>query len=162
MVFIPAEFLCEYRAAKKYSLFSSNGWWLNRWPFLGWLEAFVKVAAWCFVPFIQEKTGSTISFDRMAQQFAVETAIMLLTAVLIALAIIDRMVYREIISMIFVFPNNWAHWKVALAMYREGRTGINMRYLRIFCWLMFAGDIVKLLFFAVHDFSRLDVKRYVG
>lgn len=98
----------------------------------------------------------------MTPVFAVETAVMLLASVILATAVIDRLVYREIISMIFVFPNNWAHWTVALAMLRGGRAGVNIKYLRIFCWLMLAGDVIKLVFFAWHDFTRLEVARFVS
>lgn len=169
MVYVPPDFIPEYRPARKFSILSSNGWWLNRWPLLGWLETFVKIAAWCFVPYVQtESTSSslfgTIQFNVLSKPFALESVIMLLASCLIAAAIIDRLVYREIISMIFVFPNNWAHWTVTSNMLRngQGRDGINVRYFRIFCWLMLVGDIVKLIFFAVHDFSRLDVARYVS
>lgn len=102
-----------------------------------------------------------VPFESISKPFAIEAATMLLASALITAAIIDRMVYREIVSMIFVFPSNWAHWTVTSAMLRSGREGINIRYFRIFCWLMLAGDIVKLVFFAVHDFSRLNVARYV-
>lgn len=162
MVFIPTEFIPEYRPARKHSPFSSDGWWLNRWPLLGWLETFIKIAAWCFVPYIPAYTTPDIPFAFVPKPFAVETAIMIVTSLLMTLAVIDRFVYREIISILFVFPNNWAHWTVAMAMYRAGRLGINVRYFRIFCWLMLAGDTVKLVFFAFHDFSRLNVTRYVG
>lgn len=186
MVFVPSEFLPEYRPARKYSLLESNGWWLNHWPLLGWLETFVKMAAWLFVPRIvmdgakplpaatslsmlssllseqQQPQGATSAAAAAVRAaFAVETAIMLIAALLIAAAVIDRLVYREIISIMFVFPNNWAHWSVALSMLRYGKTGINVRYLRIFLLLTFAGDVIKLIFFAVHDFSRLNVSRYV-
>lgn len=162
MVFIPSEFLPEYRIAKKYSLFSSNGWWLNQWPLLGWLETFVKIAAWCFVPFVHVPNAPPVNPAEVPIAFATETLIMFVAAGLIGAAIIDRLIYRELISIVFVFPNNWAHWTVVHAMYKYGREGTNVRYMRIFCWLMFAGDVVKLVFFAVHDFSRLNVSRYVS
>jgi len=162
MVFVPSEFIPEYRPARKYSLLSTNGWWINRWPVLGWLETFVKIAAWCFVPYIPKVGAPLVDFKNFPQPFVLQTAIMFVASVLLTAAIIDRMVYREIISFLFVFPNNWAHWTVTMAMYRAGRDGINVKYFRIFCWLMFAGDIVKLIFFAVHDFTRLEVARYVS
>lgn len=161
MVLFPSSFIPEYRPARKHSLFSSDGWWLNRWPLLGWLETFVKVAAWFFVPFVSRPNAPAVDFKTIPYPFVIEIAIMLLASILLTVAIIDRLVYREIISMIFVFPNNWAHWTVTLAMYRFGPDGINAKYLRIFCWLMFAGDIVKLIFFAVHDFTLLQVARFV-
>lgn len=162
MVFIPSEFIPEYRPARKFSPFSSHGWWLNRWPLLGWLETFVKIAAWCFIPYVSVENAPLAQFETISHSFVIETCVMLVAAVLLTVAIIDRLVYREILSMIFVFPNNWAHWTVAMAMWRGGRNGIHVRYMRVFCWLMFAGDIVKLIFFAVHDFSRLNISRYVS
>lgn len=162
MVFYPSEFLPEYRPVRKFPLYSTNGWWLNPWPFMGWLETFVKIAAWLFVPFVLLKPIKSAPPESISPSFAVQTSIMLLAASLLTAAIIDRLVYREIISMIFVFPNNWAHWTVAISMLRHGRSGINIRCFRIFCWLMFAGDIVKLIFFAVHDFTRLNISRYVS
>lgn len=165
MVFIPAEFIPEYRAARKHSLFSPRGWWLNRWPLLGWMETFVKIAAWCFVPYVtldnQNANMANVDVRHMSPSFAVETLIMLIASALLAAAIIDRLIYRELISIMFVFPNNWAHWTVTMAMLRHGRSGVSSRYLRIFCFLMFAGDIIKLLFFTFHDFSLLSVARYV-
>lgn len=160
MVFFPSEFIPEYRPAKKYSVFSSSGWWMNRWPLLGWLETFVKIAAWIAVPYIPGRRVERI--PSLSPQVAVELSIMLLASILLAVAIIDRLVYREIISMIFVFPNNWAHWSVTMALYHNGRDGLNGKYFRIFCWLMLTGDVVKLLFFAVHDFSRIGVAIYVS
>lgn len=122
----------------------------------------MKVTAWCFVPYIPVENPVPVTRQSIAKDFSIETVIMLLASFLIAAAVIDRLVYREVLSMIFVFPNNWAHWTVALTMYRYGRDGVNLRYFRIFCWLMLAGDVVKLIFFAVHDFTRLEVARYVS
>lgn len=160
--YVPPEFIPEYRPTRKFSPFGSNGWWCNRWPLLGWLETFVKIAAWCFVPYVPVQGAPRLPFESMSKIFAVETAVMVVASSLITAAIIDRLVYREIVSMIFVFPNNWAHWTVTSAMLRSGRSGINVRYFRIFCWLMLTGDIVKLVFFAVHDFTRLNIARYVS
>lgn len=162
MVFVPEAFIPEYRAARKYSLACADGWWLNRWPLLGWLETFVKIGAWCFVPLIPVRDAAPVALSRMSPAFFVQLCLMFIASTLIAAAIMDRMfLYREIISMIFVFPNNWAHWTVFSAMYRYGQSGVSTTYFRIFFWLMLAGDIVKLLFFAVHDFTLLNVARYV-
>lgn len=120
----------------------------------------MKIAAWIAVPYIPGRRVERI--PSLSPQVAVELSIMLLASILLAVAIIDRLVYREIISMIFVFPNNWAHWSVTMALYHNGRDGLNGKYFRIFCWLMLTGDVVKLLFFAVHDFSRIGVAIYVS
>lgn len=161
MVYRPETFISEYRPARKHGLASSDGWWLNRWPLLGWLETFVKIGAWCFVPLIAVPSASHVPIESFSPAFFVQTLIMGVASILLAAAILDRMFYREVISMIFVFPNTWAHWTVLNAMMFGGRTAVNVPYLRIFCWLMFAGDIVKLIFFAVHDFSIALVAKYV-
>lgn len=163
MVFFAPLFIPEYRPSRIFSILSSNGWWLNHWPLLGWLETFVKIAAWCFVPYIPNPVHAPSSSlpERVLQLFSVQIFLMGIATILITAAILDRLNYREIISIIFVFPNNWAHWTVFTTMWRAGRNGINVRYARIFFWLMLAGDLIKLLFFAVHDFSRLNISRYV-
>ncbi|CAN8064883.1 unnamed protein product [Agarophyton chilense] len=126
---------------------------------LGWLETFIKIAAWIAVPHIRNRVPEQV--PTLSPPALIQFTVMLVASTLLLLAIIDRLVYREIISMMFVFPNNWAHWTVTLALYQCGREGINTKYFRIFCWLMFTGDIVKLAFFAFHDFSRLGITIYV-
>lgn len=163
-MYIPSKFIPEYRTARKHSLLSTNGWWLNRWPILGWLETFVKIAAWCFVPFIhsipKQPLSTVTQLSGLTPTFATQTFLMFIASFGMALAILDRLNYRELVSILFVFPNNWAHWSVFLAMYRNGRVALNIRYFRMFCCLMLAGDLIKLLFFAVHDFKRLGISRF--
>jgi hypothetical protein len=163
MVYIPNAFIPEYRAARKLSIVSSSGWWLNRWPFLGWLETAVKIMAFVVASYVPVRNSGDFDVPAFSQypSFYLETFLMFGGASLITLAILDRIFYREVISMLFVFPNIWAHWTVAGAMYRLGRGGISTRYFRQFCWLMLAGDVVKLIFFTVHDFSMLSVARFV-
>lgn len=164
MVYVPESFIPEYRVARKYPLSWSNGWWLNRWPFLGWLETAIKAMAWLVVPYIPlPNVGNSMAFRSWEHRivFICQTVLMFGVSSLLSLAIIDRLFYREIIAMIFVFPMNWSHWSVTVAMYRYGPAGIDSRYFRVFCWLMLLGDIVKLLFFSVHDFRILNVARYV-
>jgi hypothetical protein len=164
MVFVPRTFVPEYRPARKFPLVASDGWWLNRWPVLGWLETVVKLAAFCvaaYVPLPEPHPYMPLLSDVSRVVFLAETFLMFGGSTLIALAIFDRLVYREIVSILFVVPNNWAHWTVVSAMYRYGRGGISVRHFRLFCWLMLAGDVVKLVFFTVHDFRILAVTRFV-
>jgi hypothetical protein len=163
MVYIPNAFIPEYRAARKLPIASSGGWWLNRWPFLGWLETAVKVMAFIVASHVPLRNSGDFDISARSQSpsFYIETFLMFGGASLITLAVLDRIFYREIISMMFVLPNIWAHWTVAAAMYRFGRGGISTRYFRQFCWLMLTGDVVKLMFFTVHDFSMLSVARFV-
>ena len=162
-MFVPSHFIAEFRDARKYSILSSKGWWLNRWPPLGWLETIVKVAAWYYagrVP-VPEGAGPPDLHIPQTTRLA-QTWTMLMASGLLAAAIIDRLVYREIISMIFVLPNNWAHWTVVRALARASKSPFSGTDFRTFCWLMLAGDIVKLVFFAVHDFNIASVAKHVG
>ncbi len=59
--------------------------------------------------------------------------------------------------MLFVFPNNWAHWSVYAALAERRVDGVA---LRSFLWLMFAGDVVKLVFFVVHGFEIKALAKY--
>lgn len=162
MVYHPARFISEYPACRKASIFSSDGWWLNRWPILGWMETFVKVFAWTFVPSAIAPVSSTATTSDVlmsAEEFS-QAFIMGLASVLLAAAIVDRLVYRELVSIVFVFPNNWAHWSVFLALAR-GSQQIRTESFRAFLWLMFAGDVIKLVFFAVHGFEIKAIAKVV-
>lgn len=165
MVFFPPTFLAEYRVARKYPVLSLDGWWVNRWPLLGWLETILKLTAFAVAVYVPLPNPPPFSPPRShvdRASFYCETFLMFGAAVLLSLAIFDRVfLYREVISLLFVFPNMWAHWHVFLAMFRYGRAGISARYFRMFCLLMLSGDVVKLLFFAMHDFSMLNIARYV-
>ena len=149
MVYIPATFISEYPSARKHSLFSRAGWWLNKWPTLAWIETFVKIAAWLWVPSaigpVRQGATGIHSAERIMQ-----TVIMGIASALLACAIIDRLVYREVISMIFVLPNNAAHWGIFYALLRGSIDTYAYRY---FLYLMLTGDVVKLLFFIVHGFE---------
>lgn len=227
MVYIPPHFIAEWREARKASIFSSAGWWLNRWPALGWAETLLKVIAWTYAPYVAlvppapgapsvfltapaEAAGAAATTTAAAggadagtaavaaaaaaaaagattaaaatlpaspravvaalagapgfagdAAFALQTGVMAAAAALILAAIIDRLVYREVISAIFVVPNSWAHVVVVASMVRGGRGGVDAAALRGFCWWMLAGDVIKLVFFAVHDFDIIAVAKYV-
>ncbi|GAB0495646.1 hypothetical protein MMPV_006950 [Pyropia vietnamensis] len=223
MVYIPPHFIAEWREARKASVFSSAGWWLNRWPALGWAETILKAIAWTYAPYVAlvppppgapsvfltdpavaagaataagaaGAAATTVAAGGAEAAaaagvtavgllpasprtmvaalaaapgfagdatFALQTGVMTAAAALILAAIIDRLVYREVISAIFVVPNSWAHVVVAASMVRGGRAGVDAAALRGFCWWMLAGDVIKLVFFAVHDFDIIAVAKYV-
>eukprot|EP00190_Bangiopsis_sp_CCMP1999_P004648 CAMPEP_0198727716 /NCGR_PEP_ID=MMETSP1475-20131203/4869_1 /TAXON_ID= ORGANISM="Unidentified sp., Strain CCMP1999" /NCGR_SAMPLE_ID=MMETSP1475 /ASSEMBLY_ACC=CAM_ASM_001111 /LENGTH=200 /DNA_ID=CAMNT_0044489831 /DNA_START=51 /DNA_END=653 /DNA_ORIENTATION=- len=164
-IWIAPKFVAEYIPARSVSPLRAEGWWLNRWPFLGWLETFVKGAAWYYAARTPQRGGlwggslSTVRLEPSAS-YRYEVYIMLLLTGLLIAAIGDRIFYREIISMCFVFPQMYSHVVVTGAMLR-GRAAISVRDFRIFIWLQFIGDLVKLLFFIVHDFNIKKVARWV-
>jgi len=168
-MYIASGFIAEYRESRGYSIFSSQGWWLNMWPFWGWIETFLKVFAWLFVFGIRSNSNpshpnNTVQSYSLSNYpaFRVQVIIMTIACIFLALAILDRLLlYREVISMIFVFPNNLAHWTVLKAMIDLGPNQISHFHLRAFLWLMFLGDISKLIFFKVHDFNIKAVAKHV-
>lgn len=113
----------------------------------------MKIAAWCFVP----KIRSATDIEPVTPARNVITAVMFIASCLLTGAIVDRLFYREIISMIFVFPNHWAHWSVYTALMERRVDGFALRN---FLWLMFAGDVVKLIFFLVHGFEIKALAKY--
>ncbi|OSX76487.1 hypothetical protein BU14_0188s0005 [Porphyra umbilicalis] len=208
VLYVPPHFIAEWREARKFSLLSTAGWWVNRWPALGWAETLLKAIAWTYAPYVAlvppppgaspvflsapvERAAAAVASDGAAAAaataaaalppslrvawsalaaapaftgdaaFALQTGVMLGAAALILAAIIDRLVYREVISALFVVPNSWAHVVVAASMVRGGRAGVDAAALRGFCWWMLAGDLIKLVFFAVHDFDIIAVAKYV-
>lgn len=162
MVYFPRTFIAEYRVARTLPLLSSAGWWVNRWPFLGLLETAVKLCAFlaaAYVPLGASSAPPATALERAP--FYAQTFLFFGGTVILSLAIFERvLMYRELISVAFVLPNIWAHWTVLAAMYR-GRAAVSVFHFRVFLALMLAGDVVKLVFFAVHDFSMLNIARYV-
>ena len=162
-MYVPDKFIAEWRDARNYGVLDSRGWWLNPWPFWGWVETFTKVAAWLFVFGMKNNVASASAGRTLADAgaaYKAQVGIMFLACFFLLLAILDRMLlYREVISMVFVFPNNLAHWSVLWVMV-QGPGAICIRNYRGFLWMMFLGDISKLIFFVVHDFNIKALAKY--
>ena len=73
-------------------------------------------------------------------------------------AIFDRIKSREIIAMAFVILNNIGHWGMLVAVTGEPGPGWK---LVAFCSLFLCGDLVKILFIKVHNFSVRDTSQSV-
>lgn len=129
---------------------SSNpsAWHVARWPLLAWVETAIKVVGQVFGIMALISAFSGEGFALPGGVRLVQTIIMAILALGLTVAIADRIRYREIISMIFVIPNNFAHWGIVLALL-AGQT----QYLAPFAALFLLGDIVKLVFIRVHQFT---------
>lgn len=68
-------------------------------------------------------------------------------------AIFDRFKEREIVAMVYVLPNNLGHWGMVVALASVPGPGV---LLIAFAGLMLLGDLVKLMFFRVHDLCVRD------
>ena len=77
-------------------------------------------------------------------------------AVGLTVAIVDRVIEREVIALVFVIVNAAAHWCMAIAVEISADVGA---LLVAFALLMLAGDLVKLGFLATSDFTVRDLPR---
>lgn len=85
-------------------------------------------------------------------------AILVLLSLGLLVAITDRYRGREIVAMIFILLNNLGHWGMVVALASEPGPGV---LLPLFAGLMLAGDLVKLIFLKVHDYTVRDYSRVV-
>lgn len=131
-------------------------WHVASWPPLAWLETVVKLAALTLgiVALGQALSGGAFALPgglRLAQFIILAFVSLGLVA-----AIFDRLIEREIVAMAFVVINNLGHWGMVAALAsKPGPGGL----LPAFAGLMLLGDLVKLVFLRVHDFSVRDTPK---
>jgi hypothetical protein len=135
---------------------ASPRWHVASWPPLAWLETAVKLVALILgvVALVQALVGGAFALPgglRLAQLI-----ILAFLALGLVAAILDRLAEREIVAMIFVVVNNLGHWGMVVALASEPGPG---GLLLAFAGLMLLGDLVKLVFLRVHDFSVRDTPR---
>lgn len=133
-------------------------WHVAPWPPLAWLETVIKLTALVLgtIALVQALSGGTFALPgglRMAQ-----LVILALLSLGLVAAIFDRFAEREIVAMIFVIINNLGHWGMVVALASEPGPG---GLLLAFAGLMLLGDLVKLVFLKVHDFSVRDTPKAV-
>ena len=134
----------------KQSPISSRSWHIARWPLLAWLETIIKLAALSIGIMAGVNALSVGSFTLPTGLQLVQFAILLLLSLGLIAAIFDRIADREIIAMIFVVVNNLGHWGMLLGL----ATGCD--YLLWFAGLMLLGDLVKVGFIRIHNFTVRD------
>jgi hypothetical protein len=135
-----------------------NEWHVADWPCLAWLETVLKLVAILIglVALVRATSEGAIALPsgtRLAQLI-----ILVVLSLGLVAAVLDRWRGREIVSMIFVLLNNAGHWGTVIALASEPGPGA---LLPAFASLMLLGDLVKLLFFKVHDFTVRGVSRAV-
>jgi hypothetical protein len=133
-------------------------WHLGKWPLLAWLETVIKLVA--IVIGIIALVGA-VSRGTFGLPSGVRLAQFIILAILslgLVAAIFDRIRDREIVAMVFVLLNNLGHWGMTLSLAAQPGAGA---LLVAFAGLMLVGDIVKLVFIRVHDFSVREFPRSV-
>lgn len=138
---------------------SSKSWHLSAWPPLAWLETAIKLVALAIGISAGIAALSEGGYALPGGVTLVQWIVLIVLALGLVAAIGDRWIEREIVAMIFVILNNAGHWGMVLAV--AGAADVSRR-LVLFAALMLAGDLVKLVFLALHtDFTVRDVPRRV-
>ncbi len=141
-------------------------WHVAPWPPLAWLETVIKVAALVVgvIALVQALStgvrwlpGGLPGWSPGGLRLAQLIILALLSLGLVA-AIFDRLAEREIVAMAFVVLNNVGHWGMVVALASKPGPGGT---LLAFAGLMLLGDLVKLVFLRVHDFSVRDTPKAV-
>ncbi len=127
-----------------------RSWHITRWPFLAWLETIIKLVALAIGITAGVSALSAANFAFPAGLRLVQFVILIILSLGLVTAVFDRIADREIIAMIFVVLNNMGHWGMVL-----GLTVASERLL-LFSGLMLVGDLVKLWFIRVHNFTVRD------
>jgi hypothetical protein len=126
---------------------SRRSWYVARWPILAWLETIIKLAALTVGIAAGVNALSAANFAFPAGLRLVQFVILIILSLGLLAAIFDRIADREIIAMVFVVVNNLGHWGMVL-----GLAGGSERLL-LFAGLMLLGDLVKLWFIRVYNFT---------
>jgi len=131
----------------------ARGWHVAKWPPLAWLETIVKLAAIVIGIAALAQALSVGTFGLPSGLRLAQLIILALLSLGLVAAIFDRLAEREIVAMVFVLLNNLGHWGMVVALASEPGPGA---LLIAFAGLMLAGDLVKLVFLRVHDYSVRD------
>ena len=135
-----------------------KGWHVAQWPPLAWLETGFKLAAIVVGVIALAGALSDGAWELPGGWRLAQLGVLAFLAVGLLVAILDRLAEREVVAMVFVILNNLGHWGMVAALASAPGPG---GWLPAFAGLMLAGDLVKLVFLKVHQFSVRDTPRAV-
>lgn len=129
---------------------SKGRWYIAPMSRLEWLETAAKTIAIviAFATFIRVFAPGELETPTGA--LGTQSRILMWMAIGLAIAVLDRLQQRELLSIGFVIMNDLAHWAMFLSLL-SGLT--TMAPVIAYCALMMAGDIVKLVFFATTGYT---------
>ncbi len=130
---------------------SIRKWHVAHWPALAWLETIVKLIALIIGINEGAKALSAANLAFPTELALVQFIILIILSLGLVTAVFDRIADREIIAMIFVVVNNLGHWGMVLGLAAASEQ------LLWFAGLMLLGDLVKIWFIRVHNFTVRDV-----
>lgn len=130
-----------------------KSWHVGRWPGLAWLETIIKLIALMIgiIAAVRALAVPELAFPKGIS--LVQFVILVILAVGLLAAIVDRIADREIVAMVFVVINNLGHWGMVLAITAVSTPTTT---LSLFAGLMLLGDLVKLWFIRTHQFTVRD------
>jgi len=137
---------------------NEKNWHIAEWHPLAWVETVTKVLALIFGIIALVGALSRGNFSLPQGWRLVQLIVLTVLSLGLVAAISDRITEREIIAMVFVILNNLGHWGMALSLASPPGPG---SLFVIFCVLMLLGDLVKLVFLKVTDFTVRDTPRAV-
>ncbi|MBN1151892.1 MAG: hypothetical protein JXA58_01660 [Dehalococcoidia bacterium] len=133
----------DYHGGKK-------SWYVAPMAPLEKVETGLKVIAILIAAAVFLQTRGASGGTEVAGTLAIQTRIMRVMAIALAIAILDRLQQRELVSIAFVVFNDLAHWGVYFAL----ASGVaSAAGLVAYCALMMAGDITKIVFFATTEYT---------
>lgn len=125
-------------------------WHIARWPALAWLETIIKLAALIIGITAGANAIATGNLAFPTGLALVQFISLIILSLGLVTAVFDRIADREMIAMIFVVLNNMGHWGMVLGVAAASEQ------LLLFAGLMLVGDLVKLWFIRVHNFTVRD------
>ncbi len=136
----------------------TKSWHIGTWPVLAWAETLVKSVALIIGCIVLINVVTANRWMWPSGTGLIQVIVQLILVLGLVVAIFDRFIEREIISMIFVIPNNIAHWGILLALLSVSKPNT---LVTTFFVLMLIGDLIKLIFLKVHNFTVRDTPRSV-
>lgn len=130
-----------------------QSWHIAKWPLLAWLETIIKLIAFIVALITLRQTLNHGDYTTPQRLGLVQVIIQVILSLGLVAAIFDRWIEREVVSMLFVIPNNVTHWGIVWVLFSTGDTNL---WLIAFFSLMLLGDLIKLRFLKVHNFSVRD------
>ena len=133
-------------------------WYVAPMSMLEKLETGLKVIAILIALVTFVATFQAEGLVRPAGLAGTQTRILMWMAIALAVAILDRLQQRELVSLVFVVFNDLAHWAMYLSLMSGLSSGLPILF---YAGFMMVGDIVKLFFFATSGYKVRGLPRGV-
>ncbi|MFW6102689.1 MAG: hypothetical protein ACOC7M_00180 [Chloroflexota bacterium] len=125
-------------------------WYVAPMSTLEKLETGLKVVAMVIAFVTFATTFEADGLARPAGAAGTQSRILMWMAIALAVAVLDRLQQREVVSIVFVVFNDLAHWAMYLSLMNGLATGLPVL---LYAGFMTAGDIAKMVFFATSGYT---------